>query len=395
MLHYTIPMDAEAKLAKIREQALKRQKTYLADPEKAKKHAAANKASYEKRKANKAAALAKSVAPPEAKKEEPDLTAEQIKELSDFVDAFKARQPAKEKPKKKFIILKDNFTYLQNIINDKIQVQATKNTYLTSLKRLFSLFDETFLSKIYKRTDLIPLIKTQVKAEKGIKGRGIYAVSADFQTLLKMNDIAELGIPDKIIEKIKLAYDASKIEEHNKAAEASYPALDDYFKKLEDTYSKDSKHFALAQLMIEVPSRDDLILKVVDSIKTAKDTDTNYIVLNKSPIARIVIHRFKTDKHFGKLDKSLSNGLTRILKKYMNSKKEDDREFLFGNKKLSKFVADMNKKMGFPKGGINLLRHMAVQKFLSVPRTADEKAEYAEMMKHSPATQSKYNMNHM
>ena len=178
-------MDAEAKLAKMREQALKRQKTYLADPEKAAKHAAANKASYEKRKAAKAA-LAKPKEEPkkeEAKKEEsepkkkkkliirkkkveeePDLTAEQIKELSDFADAFKARQAAKEKPKKKFIILRDNYDYLEKIINEKIEAQASRNTYLTSLKRLFNLFNETFLSKIYKRKDLIPTIKTQIKA---------------------------------------------------------------------------------------------------------------------------------------------------------------------------------------------------------------------------------------
>ena len=77
----------------------------------------------------------------------------------------------------------------------------------------------------------------------------------------------------------------------------------------------------------------------------------------------------------------------------MNSKKENDREYLFGDKKLSKFVGDMNKKMGYLKGGVNLLRHMAVQKFLSVPRTAEEKAEFADTMKHSPATQTKYNMN--
>lgn len=416
-------MDAEAKLAKMREQALKRQKTYLADPEKAARHAAANKASYEKRKAAKAAAASeKPTPPPEPKKEEPKEEVkpkkkvkktkliirkkkdpfanpyasdakpdpEMEKELQKFITELKEE---KAKPKKKSIILKGNFGYLQKIINEKIEAQASRNTYLTSLKRLFKLFDETFLSKIYKRKDLIPTIKTQVKAEKGIKGRGVSAVTADLQTLLKMNDIAELGISDALIKKIKLAHDASKIETLDKAADKSYPELDVYFKKLHDTFSKDSKQVALAELMSEVPSRDDFILKVVDSVKGASDQKTNYIVLNKSPIGRIILHRFKTDKGFGKLDKPLTTRLTNILKRYMNSKKENDREYLFGDKKLSKFVGDMNKKMGYLKGGVNLLRHMAVQKFLSVPRTAEEKAEFADTMKHSPATQTKYNMN--
>lgn len=397
-------MDAEAKLAKIREQALKRQKTYLANPEKAAKHAAANKASYEKRKAGKAAGLAKAAAPPEPKKDafanpyasDAKHDPEMVKELKKFMTELneeKEKEKEKPKPKKKFIMMKDNYEYLEKIINEKIQAQASRDTYLTSLKRLFKLFDEKFLTKIYRRKDLLETIKTQVKAEKGIKGRGVSAVTADLQTLLKMNVIAKLGFPKELIKKIKLAHDAAKIETLDKAADKSYPPLEEYFKKLEDTFSKDSKQRALAELMSEVPSRDDFILKVVDSVKAARDLKTNYIVLNKSPTGRIILQRFKTDEHFGKLDKTLTTRLTNILKRYMMTKKEDDRDYLFGDKKLSKFVGDMNKKMGYLTGGVNLLRHMAVQKFLSVPRTAEEKAEYADMMKHSPATQTKYNMN--
>ena len=404
-------MTPEEKLSKIKEQNKKRQAKYLEDPEKAAKHAAANKASYEKRKQAKAAAAA----PPDPKKEEPKKEIkpkkkvkliirkkkdpfanpyasdakpdpEMVKELQKFITEIK-EQKDKPKPKKKFIILRDNYDYLEKIINEKIESQASKNAYLNSLKRLFNLFDEKFLTKIYRRKDLLETIKTQ------FKGRGVSAVAADIQTLLKMNTIAELGISDALIKKIKLAHDASKIETLDKAADKSYPPLDEYFKKLEDTFSKDSKQRALAELMSEVPSRDDFVLKVVDSVKDASDLKTNYIVLNKSPTGRIILHRFKTDKGFSKLDKSLTTRLTNILKRYMMTKKEDDRDYLFGDKKLSKFVGDMNKKMGYPKGGVGLLRHMAVQKFLSVPRTADEKAIYADMMKHSPATQTKYNMN--
>ncbi len=403
-------MNAEQKLDHIRELTRKRQAKYLLDPQNALKQKQANKASYEKRKEKLKTKEPKkevSFANPygEAEKDdsmEKELKAyiKQLKEDSELPKTIKVKKSTLAKiakiklSKKKSTALKDDYEYLEKIIKEKIEKKSSQDTYLNSLKRLFNLFNETYLSKIFERKDLIPTIKTQFEAvPKVSKGRGVSAVAADIQTLLKMNTIAELGINEKLIEKIKLAHDASKIETLDKAADKSYPALDEYFKKLDDTFGKDSKQFALAELMSEVPTRDDLILKVVDSIKTAKDTDTNYIVLNKSPIARIVIHRFKTDKGFGKLDKPLSTRLTNILKKYMNSKKEDDKEYLFGNKKLSKFVGDMNKKMGFLKGGVNLLRHMAVQKFLSVPRTADEKAEYAEMMKHSPATQTKYNMN--
>jgi hypothetical protein len=401
-------MNAEAKLEHIKELTRKRQEKYMQNPQNALKQKEANRLSYLKRKEKgKEPKKEVSFASPygEAEKDESmekELKAhiKQLKEDSELPTTIKVKKSTLAKiakiklSKKKSTELKDDYEYLEKIIKEKIEKKSSQDTYLNSLKRLFNLFNETYLSKIFERKDLIPTIKTQVEAvPKVSKGRGVSAVAADIQTLLKMNTIAELGINEKLIEKIKLAHDASKIETLDKAADKSYPALDEYFKKLEDSFGKDSKQFALAELMSEVPTRDDLILKVVDSIKTAKDTDTNYIVLNKSPIARIVIHRFKTDKGFGKLDKPLSTRLTNILKKYMNSKKEDDKEYLFGNKKLSKFVGDMNKKMGFLKGGVNLLRHMAVQKFLSVPRTADEKAEYAEMMKHSPATQTKYNMN--
>jgi len=434
-------MDAEAKLQKIREQTRKRQEKYMQNPDNVLKQKEANRLSYLKRKGGKALAKAKE----EPKKEEPKKDAfanpyvsdakpdeKMVKELKRFTknaiairDArakgdkkimieltetqkkkakkakaqhaaeaeakakaeAEAKAKALEKPKKKFIILKDNYEYLEKIINEKIEAQASKNAYLNSLKRLFNLFDETVLTKIYRRKDLIETIKTQ------FKGRGVSAVAADIQTLLKMNTIAELGISEALIKKIKLAHDSSKIETLDRAADKSYPPLEEYFKKLGDTYSKDSKQVALAELMSEIPSRDDFILKVVDSVKAASDPKTNYIVLNKSPTGRIILHRFKTDKGFSKLDKPLTARLTNILKRYMMTKKEDDRDYLFGDKKLSKFVADMNKKMGYLTGGVNLLRHMAVQKFLAIPRTSDEKAVYADMMKHSPATQTKYNMN--
>jgi hypothetical protein len=61
-------------------------------------------------------------------------------------------------------------------------------------------------------------------------------------------------------------------------------------------------------------------------------------------------------------------------------------EYLFGSAKLSPFIAQMNKKIGFITG-VNLFRHMSVSEVLNDPKvTPEQRATLAETMKHSIAT---------
>ena len=73
----------------------------------------------------------------------------------------------------------------------------------------------------------------------------------------------------------------------------------------------------------------------------------------------------------------------------MSKEKLGNNDYLFGNKNLSNFVSNINKKIGI-KGGINEYRKMSVTDLINSKPTAQQRQKLAETMKHAPLTQLKY-----
>lgn len=396
--------SAQAKLDKIREQTKVRQKKYLDDPVKAARHAAANKASYEKRKAIEAAKLAAAVAykskKEESKKEvsfadnpygeaekdesmEKELKAhiKQLKEDSKLPTTIKVKKStlakiAKIKLNKNPISLGD----IKEVVLQKVESQASRDMYINSMKRILKLFDTD---------DLIKVIYDKSLVEKITTDRPVNTAKADLQAILKIVDTFPISISEKLKSQIKTAFDVLKEKSSEKSAEPKEDLItfDDYIKKVEDKFGKDSKQYVVATIYHELPLRDDMQLKIVDSVKATKDKEYNYLVLNKSTKGKVVVHNYKTSKGLGSIKKDLSTKLTNIIKKYMNSK--DDKEYLFTDKKMSSYVQKMNKAIGLSTG-TNLFRHMAVNEFEPDTKTAEEKVKKASDMGHSVNCQRKY-----
>ena len=380
--------DAE-KLAKIREQNRKRQAKYLDNPEKAAKHAEANKKSYEKRMLKK-----------KEQKEKPTektFTEAQMKaELDRYIKMLKAQEKieVKEPVKEEFIIIrkkksiiKQNPISIEHIKEKMIELIPNKNsamTWIYAVQRVMKSFNETDFVKLINSKDLIEkLNSTDFKANTR---------QTNYAGILKVIDTLDIKLSSSIKKKIVNAFQSSKIKAHEYAAEPKENVItfDDYFKKIKDTFGVDSKEYLITSIYKEVPVRDDLQLKIVNSIKETSDKDTNYLVLTQSPKGRIIINRFKSEEKHEPADIILSTSLTNKIKKFVNAKK--DKTYLFSDKLLSNFVSRMNKAIGL-KGGISLFRHMIVEDFLKTARTPEERVEMANKMKHSIAAQLHYLRN--
>jgi hypothetical protein len=381
-------MDAESKLAKIREQNRKRQAKYLEKSINAKKHAEANKKSYEKRMLKK-----------KEQKEKPAQStftqAEMKAELDRYVKMLKAQEKieVKEPIEEEFIILrkkkpiKQNPISIEHIKEKMIELIPNKNsamTWIYAVQRIMKSFNETDFVKLINRKDLIEkLNSTDFKANTR---------QTNYAGILKVIDTLDVKLASATKKKIVNAFQSSKIKAHEYAAEPKEDIVtfDEYVKKIEDTFGVDSKEYLITSIYKEVPVRDDLQLKIVNSIKETSDKDTNYLVLTQSPKGRIIINRFKSEEKHEPADVILSTSLTNKIKKFVNAKK--DKTYLFSDKLLSTFVSKMNKAIGL-KGGISLFRHMIVEDFLKTARTPEERVEMAAKMKHSPVAQLHYLRN--
>jgi len=398
--------SAEAKLQKMKEQHNARQKRYLDNPENAAKHKEANRLSYLKRKEKAAAASAKSKEEPKKEpKEEPKKEPKKKKdpftnpygsntahdkqmeeELQKFMTELKEKKE-KSKSKLKKLDIKQNPISIEQIKDKLIELVPNKNSAMTwfySIQRIMKEFNETDFIKLINRKDLIKKLNSpDFKANTR---------QTNYTAILKVITSLKVKLSKLIHDDLKKAFQASKIKAHEYTAEPKENVItfDDYMKRLEDKFGKDGKEFLIASIYKEVPVRDDLQLKIINSVKEATDQKTNYLVLTQSPKGRIIINHFKTENKHEPADVILTTPLTNKIKKFVNAKKT--KTYLFTDKSLTSFVSKMNKAIGL-NGGISLFRHMIVEDFLKTARTPEERVEMAEKMKHSPAAQLRYLRN--
>ena len=136
------------------------------------------------------------------------------------------------------------------------------------------------------------------------------------------------------------------------------------------------------------------MLIIKPTIKDADDDDFNYIVIPKKENLTLIVNQYKTSDKYGQIKVKLSLPLSKIIRKYVEREKLNYDEFLFGDKPLSSFVSEMNKKIGII-GGISLFRQMSVSDLLKTKPTAQQRQKLADTMKHAPLTQLKYLRNNI
>ena len=117
--------------------------------------------------------------------------------------------------------------------------------------------------------------------------------------------------------------------------------------------------------------------------------DRNYITLSRNGIPqKFIFQVYKTFKHYGKQVYDIPPELKKLLKNL------SDREKLFNQDEngLSKKLMSLCEKHLGHSFGSNILRRMFITDFLDKKRTVEERKKMSEIMGHSEAQQSLYNI---
>ena len=268
---------------------------------------------------------------------------------------------------------------------------------MNDAKILFRLFKVDRLNSILKNTskviNIIENAKTQegddyaINSKKGLVQ--LILVIVDNWFIKSLKDILHQPYKD-LYERLDFLSRQQTNENKNK----EYHDITDYVARIKDKFGENSKQFIIAKLYEESTRRDDFKLKIISNDKEATDTNENYLVVPKTrTVCQTVINAHKTSGHFEPLVKNLSPYLSEIIRNYMAENNLSYGDYLFALSTFSRFVSKMSKDIGLEGITINTLRHMAITKFMSVPRSLEEKQALAKEFGHSMRTQAEYQGN--
>jgi hypothetical protein len=270
--------------------------------------------------------------------------------------------------------------------------KGSRDKYTQDIKRLMILTEcDNFIKclKDYKKN--IGIINDSKKPNG--EAYSVNTRKALFQMILYLIDKLQLPISLKIKQQYIQQFDIYKISSNDYSTEKQETApiytFKEYLEKVKDEYGVDSKIYVLSKLYEEVTLRDDFILMIKPTIDDTKKKDENYIVVPKKDALTLIVNKYKTSEKYGQIKVKLSLPLSKLIRNYISNKDLNDDDYLFGDKNLSNFVSNINKKIGI-KGGINEYRKMSVTDLIFSKPTAQQRQKLAETMKHSPIVQLRY-----
>ena len=148
------------------------------------------------------------------------------------------------------------------------------------------------------------------------------------------------------------------------------------------------------------PKRSDLgHVPIVSTMEECKDTDKNYVVLpdDVKQQAVLVMQRYKTDRHFGRVTEAFTARATRVLREslkawprshlFVDSRK---REPYTSNDIYGQFVARTFSNMFDKKVGTALWRHIYASQAIDANQPEAEREEIARLMLHSTTQNLRY-----
>jgi hypothetical protein len=161
----------------------------------------------------------------------------------------------------------------------------------------------------------------------------------------------------------------------------------EYENKVIETYGNHSREYLITELYKATGARDDLFLQIIKN-KSEGIGEKNYLVINNTPNAIVILNKYKTKKKYGIKQDQIPSQITELIKKYLKNHNLTYGDYLFNTKTLSLIVSRMNKKLGFQGfGAINIFRKMlTTQVHNNSVSTTQEKLELAHKLKHSLST---------
>jgi hypothetical protein len=286
------------------------------------------------------------------------------------------------------VIIPTEFTLEMCIeVLSTIETENTRKKYTTDIKRVFNLAK---LDKFVGSIDEHNSIKKSVCESK-------YSLSTQrgsIQALLVFIEKSGMAIDKKVLSRYALLLDVAKVktDDENEQRQAdtanSVIPYDEYLLLIHDKFEETSKERLIASLYNEIPMRDNFgSLRLIESFEE-DDGVGNFLLRN---CEHIILNNYKTKNVYNKVVYDLTAKLGVLLTRYIDACEIKD--FLFPEhikKGLSKFVIDMNNKIGL-KISINTLRKMKVTDFLlRADINAEDRFLQSRKMGHSVKTQKTY-----
>jgi hypothetical protein len=283
------------------------------------------------------------------------------------------------------------------IKNDNtIQKKQTRDTYVTGIRRVFKITKCTgFKACLNSYKKMIKLIENSNYAINTIKGtiQSIAFVATKYNILhnlftkKKADDLQKAFVD--AFEKYK---DKSIIENENKQANIKYPSFTEYLNKLKKIVPTNSKEWLLTKLYQNFTVRDDYKeLKIIEKINDDNNED-NFLLYNKK-IMLFIMNKFKTNGKYKRIEFTVTGELKKLLNDWISIKNKKYGDYLFEKSSLSKFMGDVNKKLGYNDlGGVGIFRHMRVSE-VNPNEPFEVRKKLADQMGHSLLTQKTYRRN--
>jgi hypothetical protein len=266
----------------------------------------------------------------------------------------------------------------------------TANFYFNTQKTLFNILeiDDVLNYNFNNYDDVIKKIDETTHRD-GVN----YSINSKknfYQTILKMIDTGKISTNTPARNEYLKQYETLNIMSRDQTASRQKVEtvlnFTDYLDKIKNEYGEISKEHLIALLYSFYSFRDDLILKIIQNEKQAKDEKINYIIITpRKKNAFIILNTYKTANKYGRDVVEIPENITKLLNIYI--KNNNIKGFLFGSKPLSGFIKKMNNKKNL-NITINTLRQMKVSE--NQDTTAGGRLTLSKMMKHSPETTKQY-----
>ena len=291
------------------------------------------------------------------------------------------------------VIIPTEFT--QQMINDVFTETITNpNTlkkYTNDIKRVFKL---SGINEFTGSLEEFFVIKESINNSK----YSISTIKGSYQSILVFITNSKMIVDTKVVAKYDkehkiycIKYE-DLITKRKEDKEEMVIPFTEYLQKIHDYFGIDSKEYLIASLYNEVTGRDDFGGLVIRRVTPYDNGTDNFICIDrKKESCFIVLNTYKTSKLYGKIVRVLSPELCSLIVNYIERYRLAD--YLFPEEiesGLSKYVTEMNKKIGID-SGINGIRHMRVSEFLKrTDLTPEIRLDFSAGMMHSESTQQKY-----
>lgn len=277
--------------------------------------------------------------------------------------------------------------------------KLNKPQYVSHIKTVFKLTGCADLTGCLLKFDEI---KKQIY--KGKKSNGepyqLNSIKSFYQSIVYVLDHIENNIPKKTADLYKNEFEILKVKSNDQTVERqndeSYGVTK--FSKYKDLVKKkfgeNSKEFLIVSLYDEATLRDNFGKSKIFTKKEKEDYPSNYFVVPKDKKKNVTfyLNEYKTVNKYGKTAIEFSSSTSALIRNYMRDNNLTYGDELF-NTNLSKLVGNINKALNIgATGGINYIRQSKITEDLSLQKnlSAEKRVELSKQLKHSLNAQVKY-----